>query len=97
MSAAQTILNQIGGNRFIAMTGAKNFVGSDSALHFSIGRGAKNKANKVRITLESNDVYTIEFFNFRKMECKPVGMVENVYADQLQQVFTAQTGFDTRI
>ena len=97
MQTAQNILNQIGGNRFIAMTGAKNFLGGDSYLQFSIGRGAANKANRVKITLEASDTYTVEFFNYRKFEAKPVGLVENVYADQLQAIFTSETGFDTHL
>jgi hypothetical protein len=30
MQVAQTILNQLGGNKFIVMTGSKNFVASEN-------------------------------------------------------------------
>ena len=95
---AQTILNQLGGNRFIAMTGAKNFVGSDSALMFSLSsRDTKNKSNKVRITLTNMDDYTVEFFNIRGVKVKEVSKHEGVYFDVLQEVFTRQTGLYTSL
>lgn len=98
MQVATQILEQLGGHRFTAMTGAKQFVGSERALQFSIGRGATNKANKVRVTLATDDTYTIEFFNLRGVNYKPCGEpVERVYADRLQAVFTEATGLDTHL
>jgi hypothetical protein len=50
-----TILEQLGGNRFVAMTGANTFVGDEQArsLRFKISsRLATNGANLVRVTLE---------------------------------------------
>lgn len=98
MQVATQILEHLGGHRFTAMTGAKQFVGSDRALQFSIGRGATNKANKVRVTLATDDTYTVEFFNLRGVNCKPCGEpVERVYADRLAAVFTECTGMDTHL
>lgn len=97
MQVAQTILQQLGGNRFIAMTGAKNFVGSADALHFSIGRGAVNKANKVVVRLGSDDLYTVEFWNVRGVNMRQLETVDGVYADTLRRVFTDATGFDTHL
>ena len=98
MQVATQILEQLGGHRFTAMTGAKQFVGSERALQFSIGRGATNKANKVRVTLATDDTYTVEFFSLRGVNCKPCGEpVERVYADRLQAVFTEATGLDTHL
>ena len=95
---AKTIFEQLGANRFVAMTGAKNFCQGFNSLQFDIGRGAKNKANKVRITLQTSDTYMIEFFYVRGVVCKTCGEAErNVYADQLQAVFTAATGLDTHL
>jgi hypothetical protein len=37
MSVSHEILRQLGGNKFIAMTGAKNFVGSENSITFRIG------------------------------------------------------------
>lgn len=97
MTVANTILAQLGGNRFCAMTGAKNLLGDAASLMFDIGRGATNKANKVRVTLTPADVYTVEFFNYRSLTLKTVGKIEDVYAEDLQRVFTAETGLYTRL
>jgi len=98
LEIANTIRQQLGGNRFAAMTGAKDFVGGSNFLQFSIGKGATNKANKVRVTLETNDTYMIEFFKCRAFDVRSCGpVVRGVYADRLQAVFTEHTGFDTHL
>lgn len=97
MKVAQTILEQLGGNRFSAMAGAKNLVGGNDMLQFSIGRGAHGGANKVRITLDASDTYTVETFKIRGLDVKPIGRVSMVYADQLRSVFTNLTGFETSL
>lgn len=89
---AQTILAQLGGGRFVAMTGARDLVASPQALQFGIGRGAANKANKVRVTLTDADLYDVEFYSLRGVNLREVGRVEGVYADNLRRVFTEQTG-----
>lgn len=96
-NVAQTILRQLGGNKFVAMIGAKNLVSSADGLHFSIGKGAKNKANKVAIKLAADDTYTIEFYNLRGVNLKDISKVYGVHADELQKVFTQETGFDTHL
>ena len=50
LTVSQTILSQPGGNRFIAMTGSKNFVGSDDALSFELVPN-QSKAKYMRIVL----------------------------------------------
>lgn len=97
LEIANTIRQQLGGNRFATMTGAKDFVGGSNFLQFSIGRGAKNRANKVRVTLEATDTYTIEFFRVVSCNVRNVGEARNVYASGLQAVFRAATGFDTHL
>lgn len=96
-AVANTILSQLGAGHFIAMTGAKNLVAGENMLQFSIGRGASNKANKVRITLTEQDDYCIEFYRWsaKKLEATLVDTAEGVYADSLRHVFTSRTGFDT--
>jgi len=92
---AEMILKQLGGNRFVAMTGAKNFVSDGASLSFSLPRGASNKANKVRVTLTTDDTYTVEFFNIRGVNFKQVSSHVGIYASNLQNLFTAETGLDT--
>jgi len=94
---ADTILKQLGGGRFIAMTGAKNlsFASSPPGLHMSIGRGAKNGIKYLRVDYDrGSDTYTMKFLN------KTGGTVREqpmVHADQLRRVFTSTTGFDTSL
>ena len=101
MIVSTTILDQLGGNRFIVMTGAKNFIGSDNALSFKIGKN-NSKANCVRIELTVMDTYTITFRQVRKsleigFKLKEIKKVEGVYNDSLQEIFTEVTGLDTHL
>lgn len=98
MQVARTILEQLGGRRFIAMTGAKNFVGGQYTLTFSLPRGfATNKADKVRVTLTPADLYTVEFFKTRRLELVPIASHDGLYAEDLAGLFTAETGLDTHL
>lgn len=100
---AETILNQLGGNKFTLMTGARQFVGGDDHLMFSLPRGfASNKINKVVITLNASDTYDIGFFQYissgkRAGECNVIRQEMRIYGDMLCKIFTEVTGLDTRI
>jgi len=99
MQAGQEIIKQLGGNKFIVTTGATNF-GFDAAknyLQFKIGRGAKNGITHVTITLNSMDLYDMEFLKCTVKERTVKGSAKNIYADMLQSEFTRHTGFDTRL
>lgn len=103
MIVANTILQQLGGNRFIAMTGASNFVGSEKGLSFRMkSRGIcrpTNKSNICRITLRGDDTYDMEFLNMnsRTLDMKDISKHEGLYADMLCSIFTDETGLDTRL
>jgi hypothetical protein len=96
---AEEVLQQLGGRKFIAMTGAKNFAKNDpkKQITFKIGGGAKGGINYVRITLTSMDLYNIEFLKARGTDLKVVAMEKGVYNDQLQQMFTKHTGMNTKM
>ncbi len=93
---AATILKQLGGNKFIAMTGAKELAFGEGTLSFKIGRNS-SKANNIRITLKGDDTYKMEFIQFRKMEFKTIKEHDGIYNDQLQELFTAFTGLYTSL
>lgn len=95
MNVAQTILDQLGGNKFIMMTGAKQLVAGNDKLMFSIGRGAKDGINKIVVILGADDLYRVEFWKMRGVKMTQVNVSEGVYADQLQATFTRHTGFVT--
>lgn len=96
---AQTILQQLGGNRFMVMTGSKNFVASSNALSFSLARNA-SKANRCVITLdEGSDTYVVEFWNvnMKKVTMTTLKKYEGVYFDMLQSIFSDFTGLATSL
>lgn len=91
---AQTILDQLGGSQFVALTGARNFVAGADLVQFSLPSGAKSRINKVRITLDPSDTYTVEFFNLnlRAGSCSLVSAHSDIYCDSLQDLFERETG-----
>lgn len=93
------ILNQLGGRRFLAMTGAKNLVYSqqqNNYLSFKIGRN-KSGANYIKIVLNSMDTYDMKFIKIFKDKMTTVAEFENIYNDQLQEIFTDVTGLYTSL
>jgi len=96
MSVSHEILRQLGGNKFIAMTGAKNFVGSENSITFKIGRNS-SKANVVKIVLNGKDLYDVSFIQLRGDERKVLKTYDDVYNDMLQQIFTSFTGMHTHL
>jgi len=95
---AWEILKQLGGNRFIAMTGAKNFLRDDNKqlIAFKIGRNSKS-INHVRITLNSMDTYDMEFLMIRAGKITIKSQAKGIYNDQLQDIFTEHTGLYTHL
>jgi len=92
---AITILEQLGGNKFVAMTGANNFVYDKHGTILFSFKGSK-VFNKLKIRLNSMDTYDMTFFklgrapNFKLTNKE----INGVYYDQLQGVFTAETGLN---
>jgi len=96
-TVASTILEQLGGRRFIAMTGSTGFIGRDDGLSFRVKARTTNAANAVRVTLDPTDLYTVEFVSVRGTKVRIVSVHSGVYADRLQALFTEQTGLYTRL
>lgn len=94
------ILEQLGGNKFIAMTGAKKFDGTIYSLNFKIGKN-KTSANSVEITLKGDDLYMVQFRRIsitkKGVDVKEIHTAHGVYADQLQPLFTEITGMHTSL
>jgi len=93
---AAEILKQIGGNRFIAMTGAKGFAFSDKYMSFKIGRNSKG-INFVRIGHNAKDLYDMQFGFVSTKGIKVKKKVKDVYADMLGTIFTKYTGMHVRL
>lgn len=98
INVAGEILNQLGGHRFLVMTGARNLVSDtkNNALMFKIGRN-KSKANYVKIRLNSMDTYDMLFARIHGAKYTELKEYEGLYGDQLQTVFTDYTGLYTRL
>jgi hypothetical protein len=100
LTVANAILAQLGGPRFVAMTGAKHLVGAPASLSFKLPRGGKDGINAVRVELDAADTYTVTFSKIsrgRSYASATIDVVPNVYADNLQAIFTAHTGLHTRL
>ena len=97
METAKNILNQLGGNKFIAMTGANNLCSSGPDLSFSLPKFTGVSVNYIKIVLNSLDTYDIEFGRLWGTKYKTIKSLNNVYADQLRSVFTSVTGLDTSL
>ena len=93
---AQIILQQLNGNKFIAMTGAKNLCYGENYLSFKIGRNASNY-NHIKIVLNGLDLYDMHFIKIRKCQIIKDDVIKNVYNDMLQKVFKEKTGLNTSL
>jgi hypothetical protein len=100
LDVAKIILEQLGGGRFIAMTGARNFVGDATSLTFRLPK-AKDGINAVKITLDPSDTYTVRFFRVGDRRTNYAitdkSVHEDIYADSLQELFTRKTGLYTHL
>jgi hypothetical protein len=99
LTVPQTILQQLGGNKFLAMTGAKNLLGDVDSLTFKLpARITKDGITHVRIRLMSTDLYGIEWLKIRGTRA-PVQVAEDdgIHAEQLRSLFTARTGLDVAL
>jgi hypothetical protein len=106
MTVAKTILDQLGGRRFVAMTGAKDFLGGAASLTFSLpARLAQDGINRVRVTLDPDDTYTVEAFKLTARSAErlaeqartPVWIRRGVYCDGLAGAFSEATGLETSL
>lgn len=101
---ANEIYRQLGGNRFKVMTGAEieDIVHNGIVIHLK--RNASS-ANRMTITLNASDLYDMRFTKYTKPTLKndfqskekEITSFNDIYFDQLQEVFTQVTGMYTRL
>ena len=94
---AKTILQQLGGNKFIAMTGAKNLGHTNKGLQMKIGRNAKGVTHVIIDLDRGKDLYYIEFVKVRGTNRKTVKKLKGIYVDQLGDIFKRYTGLNIRL
>lgn len=108
MTIPQITLQQLGGARFRAMTGAKDFAAltDGRTLRFRLpGKSGfvSQGINHVEIRLDESDTYTIKFYRVKRKAGDLMPTIteiekrEDIYCDVLQEVFTRVTGLATRL
>ena len=97
---AQITLEQLGGDKFIVMTRARNLAfNSDGSLSFKLP--AKWGCNYVKITLNGLDLYDMEFRQLRivkrELTNRLISEHNNVYFDMIRGIFEKETGLRTSL
>ena len=98
---AITILQQIGGRRFVSMTRSHDFINLGNGLRMSLSRN-KISANRLEIIYDGGaDLYNVRFYrqsmNHTTFEVttKDIKTYEGIYCDMLEDIFTDVTGLYT--
>jgi hypothetical protein len=90
VEVAKTILAQLGGaGRLNAMTGAYNFIAMPNGVSFRI---KNQRANYIKITLTSMDLYDLEVGRIRGNNYTVVVKNEGLYNDMLKPAIEKATG-----
>jgi len=95
-TVAKNILFQLGGNKFLTITGTKNLVSDLNSLSFRIPR-SKDGINYIKITLTSKDIYDVEYGKIYGYKYTIVKREEGIYNNMLVSNFEKNTGLLTSI
>ena len=89
-----TILAQLGGNKFFVMTGATPLSHTDRALEFKInGRHPQHgMINRLRVELAGDDTYTVTVYRFRKLDYRQIDRKPGVFVESLRSTIETLTG-----
>lgn len=90
MNTAQKILDTIGGNKFIAMTGATIYSQNNGQTLVAKFKGSRI-ANILYVTLNSNDLYDVKICKFQNMDIKNVAEFKDIFAENLKYAFENTT------
>jgi hypothetical protein len=92
VETANAILAELGGHRFRALTGARNFLAAPDGLQVDLPRVAI--ATRVRILLEPTGAYTVITYEGRGPALREANRHEGVPAAGLRRSFASLTGID---
>jgi hypothetical protein len=92
LTVPKTILAQLGGERFVMMSGATGFIGGADSLAFKLGNNPK-RVTHVRVTLTTDGLYDMTLFTTGKGPQSHDG----IHREMLQEVFAANTGLYTTL
>lgn len=100
------IFEQLGGYKFITMTGSCNFVDIGNGMTMHLKKN-KLKAKYLKIELNENDLYDLTFTKGKKVLDTKLGIkvdtlvvievINDIYDIQLQSIFTEKTGLLTQL
>jgi len=96
ITPSDQILAQLGGRKFIAMTGAVCYSNNNGKTLIVKFKGSK-VANIMYVTLNEMDTYDVQICKYRGMEVKTVKEVKGAYADMLKNIFEATTFLRTSL
>lgn len=90
----QLTQSENGTHRLVSMIGAKSFIQSqeENFISFRFMKGAANKANYIKITLDASDTYTVEFGRIHGINYKVINVSAGLYDDMLYSHFIEETG-----
>lgn len=93
---AQTILEQLGGNRFAAMIGVRHALARPDGVGIRFSAKAADKINHIEIDLDAgSDTYSLHFWHIpRAVTATPREIVaeHGVHAADLKRLIEAHTG-----
>lgn len=93
MTVAETILQQLGGNKFVTMTGVRNLCSLENGLSFKLpSRFANEGINYIQITLNAGDTYDIEFGKVRGLKYGQHYVHKGIGNDNLCMAISQVTG-----
>lgn len=91
-----TILAQLGGNKFLTMTGAHSLTHGERELQMHVPR--KSGRRIFRVELAGDDTYRVRLYRMKRgLELENVGAQDDVTAEMLPFVFERMTGLRTGI
>lgn len=95
---AQTIVNQLGGRKFMVMTGVKSFGFDETGgVSFKIGRNG-SKCNHVAIEYDyGRDLYNVVFGRIHGGKYRELERTNGCYFDMLVPMFEEYTGLATKL
>ena len=92
LTVANDIRQILGGT--LVMIGAKNLGGTLNSLSFRIGGNVK-RVNHIKITLNSLDLFDIEFNTIRGFKVTKTVTETGLFNDMLKDSIKRNTGFET--
>lgn len=96
---AKIILSQLGGGRFIVMTGAKQLVSLKDGLSMRLPSNmTKSRITHFEVRLTPTDLYDLKALRIMGVK-EPVVVSEEsgVFVEDLRRTFTSMTGLETSL